>query len=389
MPNDFLAFLPEDHACATLLARVWQPEIAGPAIAVIEDGEVYDISDTFPLMSEALNALDPVARVRSISHRRHIGSVAQTIRNTLETEPREHTHFLAPADLQSLKACGVTFVDSLLERVIEERCGGDPQQINLLRETIRSQIGEDLRTIRPNSPASRRVKALLLERDLWSQYLEVGIGEHAEVFTKSQPMSAVGLGACIGLLRGSTWNNPEPEVVLAINAAGTIVGCTLGNDVNLRDFEGRSALLLGVSKDNNASCAVGPFIRLLDDDFTLQDLKRLRVTLTITGDDNFSLEGSSDLADISRDVEDLTAQVIGEHHQYPDGLLLFTGTMFVPIQDRDTVGGGFTHKLNDIVRISSPQLGTLLNRVGYADEVPPWSFGLSALMRNLHSRGLL
>src|SRR5258707_6260689 len=202
-------------------------------------------------------------------------------------------------------------------------------------------------------------------------------------------MSAVGLGACIGLLRGSTWNNPEPEVVLAINAAGKIVGCTLGNDVNLRDFEGRSALLLGVSKDNNASCAVGPFVRLLDDDFTLQDLKRLRVTLTITGDDNFSLEGSSDLADISRDVEDLTAQVIGEHHQYPDGLLLFTGTMFVPIQDRDTVGGGFTHKLNDILRISSPQLGTLLNRVVYSDEVPPWSFGLSALMRNLHSRGLL
>jgi fumarylacetoacetate (FAA) hydrolase family protein len=389
--SDFEKFLPQDHERATLIGRIWRPgPTPGPGIVLIESGELFDITASYPLISEILNSPDPAALVSSISRRESVGSALDAIENTLaRRRDAARPHFLAPADVQSLKACGVTFIDSLLERVIEERCKGDPTRVTQVRALIEAEIGGELRTVRPNSAQAQAAKRALQRRDLWSQYLEVGIGPQVEVFTKSQPLSAIGLGASIGLHRESIWNNPEPEVVLAINAAGKIVGCTLGNDVNLRDFEGRSALLLGVAKDNNASCAIGPFIRLLDGDFGLKDLKQLTVTLNISGIDGFVLQANSNLATISRDIEELTAQVIGPHHQYPDGLMLFTGTMFVPIQDRDAPGEGFTHKLEDVVEISSPKLGILLNRVGFADEVEPWSFGITALMRNLAARGYL
>jgi fumarylacetoacetate (FAA) hydrolase family protein len=389
--SDFEKFLPQDHERATLIGRIWRPgTIPGPAVVLIEAGEIFDITACHPLISEILNYADPAALVRSSPRREHVGSARAVIEHTLAPR-RDATrpYFLAPADVQSLKACGVTFADSLLERVIEERCKGDPSQGAVVRRLIETEIGDELRAVRPNTARAQAAKRALQRRNLWSQYLEVGIGPHVEVFTKSQPLSAVGLGADIGLHRESVWNNPEPEVVLAINAAGKIVGCTLGNDVNLRDFEGRSALLLGVAKDNNASCAIGPFIRLLDGQFGLNDLKQLTVTLNIRGIEGFVLQAQSNLATISRDVEELAAQVIGPHHQYPDGLMLFTGTMFVPVQDRDAPGEGFTHKLGDVVEISSPKLGMLLNRVGFADEVEPWSFGITALIRNLAARGLL
>lgn len=382
--------LPYDHERATLLGRVWRPgAVSGPCVVVIDDGEVFDITASHPLMSELLNSENPSAMAKT-ARREHIGSVIELLQNTLAPHSESQApHYLAPADLQSLKACGVTFISSLLERVIEEHSGGEAARAGDARREIESQIGDELRSIRPGTAEAEALKDVLQAKGLWSQYLEVGLGRHVEVFTKAQPLSAVGVGADIGLLRESVWNNPEPEVVLAISAAGNIVGCTLGNDVNLRDFEGRSALLLGVAKDNNASCAIGPFIRLLDEHFNLDCLRNLSVTLSIEGTDGFSLQDGSEMASISRDVQDLVSQVIGRHHQYPDGLMLFTGTMFVPTRDRHAVGEGFTHRQGDVVRIHSLHLGTLMNRVGYSDEIEPWSFGAAHLMRNLAARGYL
>jgi fumarylacetoacetate (FAA) hydrolase family protein len=277
----------------------------------------------------------------------------------------------------------------MLERVIEEQAKGDPARAEGLRAEIVAAIGRDLAAVVPGSPEAMRLKDLLIERGMWSQYLEVGIGPDAEVFTKAPPMSAVGCGAEVGLHPMSSWNNPEPEVVLVLNARGEIVGATLGNDVNLRDVEGRSALLLGRAKDNNASCAVGPFIRLLEPGFDLNALKSTVVALRVEGTDGFLLEGESSLGRISRDITDLAGQTLSANHQYPDGALLFTGTMFAPTQDRDSPGGGFTHKLGDIVTISSPALGALINRVTTSDRAVPWTFGSGALMRNLAARGLL
>jgi fumarylacetoacetate (FAA) hydrolase family protein len=283
----------------------------------------------------------------------------------------------------------VTFVESLLERVIEEKTKGDPSAAESVRRTLAAAIGIDLSAVRPGSAEAARVKELLVQRGLWSPYLEVGIGPDAEVFTKSQPMASVGTGAEIGLHPASVWNNPEPEIVLAVNDRGETVGATLGNDVNLRDFEGRSALLLGKAKDNNGSCAIGPLIRLFDDDFTIVDVRRADVLLEIRGDDGFSLTATSSMARISRDPLDLVSHAMGRTHQYPDGLMLFLGTMFAPTQDRDQPGGGFTHKLGDRVTISSPRLGALVNRVNASDAIPPWTFGTLALMQNLRARGLL
>jgi fumarylacetoacetate (FAA) hydrolase family protein len=391
MMRDYKQFLPLDDEHATLVGRVWRTGVVpGPSIVLIDGGEVFDITAAQPLMSEILNSEDPATLVKTACSREHVGSVLAVLENTLAPRPEPMTPlFLAPTDVQSLKACGVTFVESLLERVIEEHCRGEASRAAQVRHDIELQIGGALRSIRPNTGEARALKRILQVQGLWSQYLEVGLGRHVEVFTKSQPMSAVGFGAAIGLHPESVWNNPEPEVVLAISAAGRIAGCTLGNDVNLRDFEGRSALLLGVAKDNNASCAIGPFIRLLDEHFDLDDLKNLSVTLNIDGPDGFLLTEQSHLSAISRDIEDLVSQVIGPHHQYPDGLMLFTGTMFVPTQDRNELGAGFTHKQGDLVRISSPRLGTLMNRVGYSDQIAPWTFGTTDLMRNLVARGYL
>ncbi len=383
--------LPRDAASAILIGRAWVPgEVGGPSVVLVDGDRLVDITARIPTLAHLLQAEAPLRLIEEARPGRPIGTLAEVLENTApERRDPERPWLLAPADLQALKACGVTFVKSMLERVIEERAQGDPAQAAALRHSLTTAVGQDLSAVVPASAEAERLKTVLIERGLWSQYLEVGIGPYAEVFTKSQPMSAVGTLAEVGIHPESTWNNPEPEVVLAISAKGAIIGACLGNDVNLRDFEGRSALLLGRAKDNNASCAVGPFLRLLDDRFTLDDLRATDVRMTISGDDSFVLEETSALSEISRDVEQLARQTISANHQYPDGLLLFTGTMFAPVQDRDTPGHGFTHKAGDLVAVAADRLGTLINRVGRSDLVAPWTFGASHLMRNLAARGLL
>jgi fumarylacetoacetate (FAA) hydrolase family protein len=296
---------------------------------------------------------------------------------------------LAPIDLQAIKAAGVTFAVSLLERLIEEHAKGDPGRAEQVRKELNQIIGADVTAIKPGSPEAEELKKTLMARGAWSPYLEVGIGPYAEIFTKAPAMAAVGYGAEIGIRHDSDWNNPEPEVTLIVNAQGTIVGATLGNDVNLRDIEGRSALLLGQAKDNNASCAIGPFVRLFDETFTLDDVRRAKVALEVTGPDQFRLRGQSDLSRISRDPTELVAHAMGRTHQYPDGMALMTGTLFAPTEPRTPGGPGFTHMVGDLVSVRSPRLGTLSNRVNHCDKIPPWTFGTTALMRNLAARGLL
>jgi fumarylacetoacetate (FAA) hydrolase family protein len=342
-----------------------------------------------PTVRDLLEQDDPAGFVRTAKGQA-LGTIEALLANSDRTRrDAGKPWLLAPTDLQALKAAGVTFVRSLLERVIEEKARGNPKAAEEIRKKLAEIIGTDLSTIVPGSAEAARVKQALMEKGAWSQYLEVGIGPDAEIFTKSQPMSAVGTGADIGILRASSWNNPEPEIVLVVNSRGQTVGATLGNDVNLRDMEGRSALLLGKAKDNNGSCAIGPFIRLFDKGFGMDDVRQETVMLTVQGADNFRLEGSSSIAQISRDPEDLVRAAIGPHHQYPDGFALFLGTMFAPIEDRDAPGQGFTHKLGDIVTIASKRLGALVNRVGYSDALEPWTFGAGDLMRNLAKRGLL
>jgi fumarylacetoacetate (FAA) hydrolase family protein len=296
---------------------------------------------------------------------------------------------LAPCDLAAIKAAGVTFADSLVERVIEERAKGDAGAAERLRAELGRLLGGSLTGLKPGSPTAMALKGALIERGLWSQYLEVGIGPDAEVFTKAQPMSAVGCGAQVGLHPKSEWNNPEPEIVLACSSRGEAVGAALGNDVNLRDFEGRSALLLSKAKDNNASCAIGPFIRLFDATFGTDDVRRARVRLEVTGPDQFRVEGEFAVDSISRDLLDLVAATCGPEHQYPDGFMLFLGAGYVPTADRRGRGQGFTHEHGDVVRISSEMLGALVNTVTTSSAAPPWTFGVRALMRSLAARGLL
>ena len=385
--------LPLDATQATLIGRAWVPgRNAGPSPVAIADGSVHDLSSVAATSAELLNSADPVALVRAALARRgrRLGSVAEVLDNThADRRDAQRAYFLAPVDLQAVRACGVTFIASMLERVIEEQAHGDPAQAEVLRKSIGEEIGGELRNIKPGSPEAMRLKESLIKRGVWSQYLEVGIGPDAEVFNKAQPMSAVGTGAEIGILQNSSWNNPEPEVVLAINRAGSVIGAMLGNDVNLRDWEGRSALLLGRAKDNNASCALGPFVRLLDQRFTLGDLRSLRVDIEVAGSDGFEAKGGYDLTQISRDPLDLAAQAVNRNHQYPDGIVLFLGTAFAPTQDRGEPGRGFTHELGDVVTISSPKLGALSNRINYCNRIAPWTYGVSDLLRNLAARGLI
>lgn len=368
------AMLPVDAADATLAGRLLLDE--GPTPVLIRDGVVDDVSRSAPTVADLMDLSDPA----SVQGKRLFAL------DELSNSPVER--FLAPVDLQVVKAAGVTFAISAIERVIEERARGDYRQAASIRDKLEERIGGGIRSVVPGSEGAQRLKQALLEEDLWSQYLEVAIGPDAEIFTKTAPLASVGWGAKIGVRSDSTWNNPEPEVVLVVSHCGEIRGATLGNDVNLRDFEGRSALLLSKAKDNNASCAIGPFIRLFDDKFSLDDVRSAVVDLEIDGIDGFELRGHSRMSEISRDPTELVRQAMSEHH-YPDGFVLFLGTLFAPTQDRDAQGRGFTHKPGDEVRISTPKLGTLANIVTTSCDAPAWTFGARALMRNLSERGLL
>ena len=386
-PLDHLdAVLPADASEALLVGRVLDPAV-GPCVVVVRGDEVVDLTATAPTMADLLDRDDRVEVARSAAGGQR-WSLDALLRSTLAADASS-PHLLAPFDLQVLKAAGVTFARSMLERVIEENAKGDPARANEIREHLGEVVGGAIAQVEPGSAEAERVKAVLTAEGLWSQYLEVGIGPDPEIFTKAPVLSAVGTGAQVGVLARSVWNNPEPEVVLAATSVGEPVGATLGNDVNLRDFEGRSALLLTEAKDNNASCALGPFLRLFDDAFTLDDVRRLDVTLRIEGPEGYVLEAVSSMSEMSRDPLDLVQHARGRHHQYPDGFALFTGTMFAPTDDRDAPGQGFTHKDGDVVAISTPRLGMLVNTVTAAEQAPEWTFGIRSLMANLAGRDLL
>ena len=379
--------LPDDHQRAALVGRVWLPGLAGPVLVWIRDGALFDLSAVALTSAQLLNLPDPLASMRAAGPLRRIASLPDVLANmSLDARNDREPSLLAPCDLQAVKAAGVTFVASLLERVIEEQARGDAARADHLRHSILTLIGQSLHDVRPGSPAAQRLKEMLIAQGVWSQYLEVGIGPDAEIFTKAQPMSAIGTGAEIGIHPRSEWNNPEPEIVLAVSDRGRVAGATLGNDVNLRDFEGRSALLLGKAKDNNGSCAIGPFIRLFDEHFGIDDARRAEVALHVEGPDGFAFTGRSSMAEISRDPLDIVEQTIGANHQYPDGFMLFLGTMFAPTKDRLAPGKGFTHVVGDVVTVATPALGALVNRVNHSDRVAPWTFGALALINSLAQR---
>ena len=381
--------LPTDHSQAILVGRIWMPG-SGPVLVRVQAEGITSLEHLAATASQLLDLPNAAAQVRAQPGTRLADTTAVLANSAFHTCNPALPWLLAPCDLQALKAAGVTFVASMLERVIEEQARGDASKAVAVRAAVVAVIGDNLSNIQPGSPAAAQLKEVLLAQGMWSQYLEVGIGPDAEIFTKSQPLSAVGTGAEVGIHPGSAWNNPEPEVVLAVNSRGETVGAALGNDVNLRDFEGRSALLLGKAKDNNASCAIGPFIRLFDAHFNIADVRRCDLAMQVSGqDDGFVMHGNSSLSKISRDPLDLVAQAMGPNHQYPDGMMLFLGTMFAPTQDRHGPGQGFTHTVGDVVTVSTAQLGQLVNRVNTCDKVPAWTYGIGALMGDLARRGLL
>lgn len=393
-----LSCLPADGFAGTLVGRVWMPKTSarpheGPCVVVLRKEGVFELSSYWPTMSDLLEEVDPAASALQAKGD-HIGSVEMLLQQTLnqnqnQNQNQAQAHFLAPCDLQVIKAAGVTFAASLVERVIEEQAKGSPLLAAQIRAQVMQILGGSLADIVPGSSKAQELKTLLIGQGLWSQYLEVGIGADAEVFTKAPILSAVGFGADVGIHPKSEWNNPEPEIVLAVDSCGRIKGATLGNDVNLRDFEGRSALLLGKAKDNNGSCAIGPFLRLFDGTYNLETVRSSVVKLEVYGGDGFVMRGESSMSKISRDPVELVWQTMGECHQYPDGFMLFLGTMFAPVQDRDSVGSGFTHHIGDSVRITTEKLGTLVNTVKHCDQIKPWTFGVRDLVRNLTKRNLL
>jgi len=384
-PGDIL---PVDGDSSRLIGRVWSASESGPCVVLIDGQQVRNLNCLSPTVSGLLDREDLLNALNAVDSFPVLAALDDFLPDE-SGSPGLAGELLAPSDLQPIKAAGVTFAQSMLERVIEEQVKGDPSKAAAIRARLLPVVGESLRGVQAGSEKAAEIKILLQEMELWSQYLEVGIGPDAEIFTKAPPMAAVGAGHEIGIHPISNWNNPEPEVVLAVSSRGQIVGATLGNDVNLRDVEGRSALLLGKAKDNNASCAIGPFIRLLDTTFTMTALEQLEVSLRVEGEDGFSVEGISPMKEISRSPSDLVSQTLNRNHQYPDGVMLFLGTMFAPTQDRRGPGTGFTHEIGDRVKISAPELGCLINWVRRTDDILPWTFGARALMENLAARGLL
>jgi len=381
--------LPADGLAGTLIGRAWIPgAVSGPSPVVIRPEGVFDLSGHFPTLTDLLEHGEPLSAVRAAAGTR-VASIEALLENSHPNPDTTKPYLLPPVDLQVIKAAGVTFAASMIERVIEEQAGGDAAKAEAVRAVVHDAIGDNLRAIKPGSEQAMRLKALLIEQGMWSQYLEVGIGPDAEIFTKAPILAAVGSGCEVGIHPKSHWNNPEPEIVLTVNSRGQIHGATLGNDVNLRDFEGRSALLLSKAKDNNASCSLGPFVRLFDETFSLDDVRNCVVDLEVRGLDGYVMRGSSSMDQISRDPADLAGQTLNANHQYPDGFVLFLGTLFAPTEDRDHPGGGFTHKLGDQVTISSPLLGSLQNIVTHSSDAQRWSFGVNALFQNLAARGLL
>jgi len=383
------AILPDDQDAGALVGRVWLPAVSGPSVVAIRERACYDITSSYPTISLLAEERDPATALRAAKGVRIDDLDAIAANTPPDQRDPARPWLLAPVDLQVVKAAGVTFVVSMLERVIEERARGNPTAAAAIRAEIGRLLGNDLSKLKPGSSEALHLKQVLITQHAWSQYLEVGIGTDAEVFTKAPALSSVGTGMDAGLHPKSIWNNPEPEVVLVVSSRGRIVGAALGNDVNLRDFEGRSALLLSKAKDNNASCSIGPFVRFFDKSFSLDDIRDMVVTMRVGGDDGFSLEGFSSIRMISRDPEDLVQQTIGLNHQYPDGFVLFLGTMFAPTKDRDVPGQGFTHKTGDVVSIASSKLGTLINRIRTSDACERWNIGITALMKNLAERGVL
>jgi len=378
--------LPRDADAAVLVGRLHDPDAGGPLLVTVRGTEFVDVTSTaHPTMSHLLESSDPVTTVRSAQGRRW--DLATVLASTAAGDT-DAPRLLSPFDLQVIKAAGVTFAKSMVERVIEEQAKGDPTRAARLRGHLGATMDTAV-SVRPGSPESAAIKEVLVKEGLWSQYLEVGIGPDPEIFTKAPVLSSVGWGSVIGVLERSTWNNPEPEVVLAVTCDGRIVGATLGNDVNLRDFEGRSALLLTEAKDNNASCSMGPFIRLFDETFTVDDVWQTEVHMEISGTDGFELRAVSPVSEMSRTFPELVGHAWGPHHRYPDGFAMFTGTMFAPTEDRDEPGSGFTHHEGDQVTISSPRLGSLTNTVTTAEAAPDWTFGIRDLMANLAQRSLL
>lgn len=380
--------LPDDVRRALLVGRAWSSQAGGPVPLLVRDGQAFDISVLAPTVSQLFELPDVVARLREVPGT-VLGEASRDLGRERWVAPEAPLRLLAPVDLQCLKACGVTFAVSALERVVEEQARGDFEAAENIRRSLQESLGRRLADVRPGSEEAARIKSELLAEDLWSQYLEVAIGPDAEVFTKAPLLSAVGWGDWIGIREDSNWNNSEPEIVVVCNSSARIVGATLGNDVNLRDFEGRSALLLGKGKDNNASAALGPFIRVFDRNFSLDDLRAASVTLTVEGRDGFRFSDRNSMAGMNRTPEDLVAQTCGPDHRYPDGFALYLGSLVAPTRDRDEPGKGFTHHPGDVVTVSSPQLGSLVNQVTHSSEAPPWRFGVAALMENLARRGLL
>jgi fumarylacetoacetate (FAA) hydrolase family protein len=381
--------LPVDGARGALAGRIWQPNFGGPSVVAIRPDGVFDLSKHFATMHDLCEQKDPAKSMRA-AEGDFVCDLASLLANTPEDDRDPNKPWLlSPIDLQTIKAAGVTFAISMLERVIEEKARGNPSAATAIRKEIVGLVGDDLSKLKPGSPEAMHLKEVLIKQGAWSQYLEVGIGPDAEIFTKAPTMSSIGTGFDAGLHPMSNWNNPEPEIVLVVASDGRIVGGTLGNDVNLRDVEGRSALLLGKAKDNNASASLGPFIRFFDESFTLDQMRRCVLSLRVDGPEGYVMKGSSRLDQISRDYTDLVEQMLNKNHQYPDGAVLYTGTLFAPIDDRDHPGEGFTHKIGDIVTIATPELGSLVNRMKRSNDCTPWTFGIVDLMRNLSKRGLI